>query len=262
MLTQLPMPEVTFEGRITGKFPRKALPTEFHLRIRPNSRVMFVKNDINRRWVNGTTGRVVAVADDGVRVEIQSEHGSIECDVGPDTWEILNHKIDRKSRRIITEVVGQFVQLPLKLAWAVTIHKSQGLTLDKAVIDMGRGAFAHGQTYVALSRCRTLEGIVLRKAMTLGDVRVDPRVSRFFEDQDMQGAAPVKVALLETIAREQPPQAPAAAKEPGVSSDGAISSAPTVRQRPAVGKCPHGVPKPYLCAICEPERFKLMTGMG
>jgi len=148
--------EKLYIGHIEGEFRRGSLPTPIELKLKPEAQVMFVKNDAGRRWVNGTIGRVLEVLDRSVRVEIADGDRRMVVEVGPEKWEILKHKIDRKSARIVTEVVGTYTQLPLKLAWAITIHKSQGLTFDKVVIDLGSGAFAPGQTYVALSRCRTL----------------------------------------------------------------------------------------------------------
>ena len=126
---------------------------------------MFLRNDPDKAYVNGTIGKVVKLEDKCITVLIE-EGAKKYIDVKPIEWEILKYKLDElKPDEISTESLGSFKQYPLRLAWAVTIHKAQGKTFDKVIIDMGRGAFAHGQTYVALSRCRTLEGIVLKQAI-------------------------------------------------------------------------------------------------
>jgi ATP-dependent exoDNAse (exonuclease V) alpha subunit len=143
---------------------------------------MFVKNDQEKRFVNGTIGIVKALEENEIRIEINGVAGDSKIiKLERMEWEILKYQLDPKdSRKIATRVAGTFEQFPLNLAWAITIHKSQGKTFDKIIIDMGNsGAFAHGQTYVALSRCRTLEGIVLRQKLTPRDVIVDPAINSF-----------------------------------------------------------------------------------
>ena len=144
---------------------------------------MFVKNDPQRRFVNGTIGKIVKLNDDLITVVIEKEDGEKKyIDVEKLTWEMMKHQVnEQEDGKIDTEVVGTFTQYPLKLAWAITIHKSQGKTFDKVIINLGKGAFEHGQTYVALSRCRTLEGIVLQQALRPRDIMVDDRIVEFFE---------------------------------------------------------------------------------
>jgi ATP-dependent exoDNAse (exonuclease V) alpha subunit len=254
-LRRLPDPERTYLGVVTGKYPEKAFPTDIELQLRVGAQVMFVKNDINRRWVNGTLGVVTGAEENSVQVRISSGGGSVQ--VGRETWETLKHRYNRDHRRIETEVVGAFTQIPLKLAWAVTIHKSQGLTFDRLVVDLGKGAFAYGQTYVALSRCRSLDGIVLTRPIRQADVKVSPRVTQFLRSQTVyrpQADRSDPVDAGDRLLRTEEGGS-------GRRSGNAPSSSKKPRSR-AQGACPHGVPRPYTCAICEPEKFKFMTGIG
>jgi len=186
-LSHLTTQKFTYLGRIEGKFPRNSLPTEMELRLKSGAQVMFVKNDMARRWVNGTIGKVVALAQDHIAVQVEEGGATFTYDVPLATWEVRKHTLEHASHSIRTEVVGSFTQYPLKLAWAVTIHKSQGLTFDDAVVDLGAGAFAHGQTYVALSRCTSFEGLVLKTKVRRKDIIVDYAVSDFYRSR-IQGA--------------------------------------------------------------------------
>ena len=146
-----------------------------------NAQVMFIKNDPDQKFVNGTIGKIVSLEPDEIKVALENPNGSQRIiKVEQLEWEIMKYKINAKDE-IETEVTGSFKQYPLRLAWAVTIHKSQGKTFDKIIIDMGKGAFESGQTYVALSRCRTLEGIVLKNKITPKDVITDERIVQFYE---------------------------------------------------------------------------------
>jgi len=178
-LSRLPQREFTYVGTIEGSFPYKRLPTDTVLKFKVDAQVMFVKNDMRRRWVNGTIGRIHALDEKSIKVEIMGDEQSYIYSVVPVTWEILKYSIDHGSRSIKTDAIGSFTQYPLRLAWAITIHKSQGLTLDKVIIDLGSGAFAHGQTYVALSRCRSFDGIVLRKRIRRSDIILDGIVNEY-----------------------------------------------------------------------------------
>jgi len=173
----------SFHASVEGQFDPRQYPTEVGLRLKLGAQVMFIKNDPLKRFVNGTIGKISRIDDYEVHVEIETESGDIkEILVEEMEWEILKYKLkSEKDGQISSEIIGTFSQLPLKLAWAVTIHKSQGKTFNKVIIDMGKGAFEHGQTYVALSRCRTLDGIVLKKPITIRDVRVDERVVDFYQ---------------------------------------------------------------------------------
>ena len=155
---------------VTGAFDRSSLPAEETLRLKAGAQVMLVNNDKGGRWVNGTIGRVSGIRkgkarDDLVLVALQD--GTI-VEVAPHTWELFEYQYDRTTKRISTRKTGSFTQYPIRLAWAVTIHKSQGKTFDRVVIDIGRGAFAHGQVYVALSRCTNFAGITLVQKITKG----------------------------------------------------------------------------------------------
>jgi ATP-dependent exoDNAse (exonuclease V) alpha subunit len=144
---------------------------------------MLLKNDPDRRYVNGTIGKIVGLETDSVHILTEEQNGEFkEVEITSLTWEIIRYKSDpTNTEEIQTEVVGTFTQLPLRLAWAVTIHKAQGKTFDRIIIDLGGGAFEHGQTYVALSRCRTLEGIVLRQRIRYQDVLTDTRILEFYQ---------------------------------------------------------------------------------
>lgn len=174
-LDRLDGDERSYAARIKGRFDGQ-LPTERDLILKVGAQVMFVKNDETRRWVNGTMGRVTDLGPRSVHVEIQTEDGVVEHEVKRAEWESTEYVWTPGSNAIESDVVGQFRQLPLKLAWAVTIHKSQGLTFDRLTIDHGRGMFAYGQAYVALSRCRTLEGLTLSRPLRPRDIRVDRRI--------------------------------------------------------------------------------------
>jgi len=182
-LDELPTPERVFFAEVTGKFEGRLFPTEQALRLKLGAQVMFLKNDPKRKYVNGTIGRVVGFKDDAIKVELERADGQLDTvAVEKSPWEILRYKTTPNvENEIATEVAGTFKQFPLKLAWAITIHKSQGKTFDRVIIDLGRGAFEHGQTYVALSRCRTLEGIVLKKPIRMRDIMVDERIVDFYE---------------------------------------------------------------------------------
>jgi ATP-dependent exoDNAse (exonuclease V) alpha subunit len=170
----------TFQGEITGKFDKGSLPTDLNLSLKVGAQIMFVKNDSKGRWVNGSLGKIKTIKTDQIEIEMPNK---IIYTVKPVKWEIPNYTYDAKTKVITTEVIGSFTQYPLKLAWAITIHKSQGKQFEKVIIDLGWGAFAHGQLYVALSRCKTLEGLILKTRIRPKDVIVDERVIEFFSVQ-------------------------------------------------------------------------------
>ncbi len=172
-----------YDGEILGEFDRRSLPTEEALELKPGAQVMLLTNDRKGRWVNGTLGRVARIRksedlDAGDIVTVELPDGA-EVDVGPNTWELYRFEYDADEDRIEAEPVGAFTQYPLRLAWAVTIHKSQGKTFDRVVVDIGRGTFAHGQVYVALSRCTSFEGLVLRTPIRRGHILMDWRIVHF-----------------------------------------------------------------------------------
>ena len=180
-LERLPDPAQTFTARITGDTDGFEHPTEDTLRLAVGAQVMLLTNDPLDRWVNGTLGRIIALTEDtadadGPVVTVQLRNGRTVT-VPPHTWDITRPSVEGGA--LVHEVVGTFTQLPMKLAWAITIHKSQGQTLDRVVVDLTGGTFANGQLYVALSRCTSLEGLVLKRDVLPRDLKSDTRVRRF-----------------------------------------------------------------------------------
>ena len=184
-LARLNTAQETYLAKVTGQFKPSLFPTESALRLKKNAQVMFIKNDPDKRFVNGTIGKITSLDTHSIKIAIQNLRGQTEeIDLAPMEWEILKYKPSLTDPdKIETETLGTFTQFPLKLAWAVTIHKAQGKTFEKVIIDLGKGAFEHGQTYVALSRCRTLKGIVLKQPLRPQDVMTDPRIVEFYEQQ-------------------------------------------------------------------------------
>ena len=160
-----------YEAATTGEFSQTATeqPTDATLTLKVGAKVMLLRNDPDRRWVNGTIARVSRLEEDRVWIEVDGDEHEVE----QAAWESRRYAFDKDAEKIVETVVGTFQQFPLRLAWALTIHKSQGLTLDKVYIDLGRGTFAHGQAYVALSRCRTLEGLALARQLRPSDILFD-----------------------------------------------------------------------------------------
>jgi ATP-dependent DNA helicase PIF1 len=167
----------TYRAEITGDLEQSFFPTDEYLQLKIGSQVMLLKNDTDKRWVNGSIGTVVDATDEEIQVRIDREIYSIP----KVTWSKIKYVYNAEDKKIDEEIVASFTQFPLRLAWAITIHKSQGQTYERVVIDLGRGAFAHGQTYVALSRCRTLGGIYLRRQIEARDIIVDPVVIEFMQ---------------------------------------------------------------------------------
>ncbi|MFN3744336.1 MAG: ATP-dependent RecD-like DNA helicase [Hyphomicrobiaceae bacterium] len=169
-LDAIPAAPLAFAATTTGEFSQAAHPTDETLVLKVGAKVMLLRNDPERRWVNGTIARIARLEDKRVWIDLD---GQIE-EVEPVTWEQRRYAYDQAAQKIVESVAGTFKQLPLRLAWALTIHKSQGLTLDRVYIDLGRGTFAHGQAYVALSRCRSLEGLALARPLRPADILFDP----------------------------------------------------------------------------------------
>jgi len=168
-----------FKGNIQGEFPLTSLPAPMELEVKPGAQVIFVKNDKEKRWVNGTIGVVTGIDEEEGLINVVDEDGN-EHDVMRESWENMRYTFDEKEQRIREELLGTFVQFPLRLAWAITVHKSQGLTFRHVRIDFsGGGAFAGGQTYVALSRCTSLQGITLEEPIRKTDIFVRPEVVAF-----------------------------------------------------------------------------------
>lgn len=172
--------EFSFLAKIEGDFEKRSYPTDAVLSLKKGAQIMFVKNDFGKRWVNGTIGKISNIGDDFIEASVVENGHEYIYSVGQENWEIRRYRYDPNINKLSADIVGIFTQYPLKLAWAITIHKSQGLTFDNIVIDLGRGAFAHGQTYVALSRCTNLEGIILEKKVNWSDIIVDLPVRRFY----------------------------------------------------------------------------------
>lgn len=188
-LLELPAPAVTYMGCIHDDYPESSLPTSKELVLKTGAQIVFVRNDRERRWVNGTVAKVYSATPDRLEVELESGARHV---VEREIWENIVYKYDEETKKVSETVIGTFTQFPIRLAWALTIHKSQGLTFGNVVIDVGRGAFSGGQTYVALSRCRSLDGIALRSTINPRDVFVNPSVidfSRKFNNQRLVDSA-------------------------------------------------------------------------
>ena len=180
-LSELKADEYNYQGTVKGDFDARRLPTAFDLSVKEGSQVMLLNNDPLGRWINGSIGRIAEIEEgedsaDVLRVELP-DHEIV--DVVPYKWEMFEFSYDEKTSRILSETVGSFTQYPLRLACAVTIHKCQGMTFDKAIIDLGRGTFSPGQLYVALSRCTAINGLVLRRTIHKKNVLLDRRVVGF-----------------------------------------------------------------------------------
>ncbi|HHB79899.1 MAG TPA: helicase [Saprospiraceae bacterium] len=180
-LARIKNPSFFYTATIEDSFPEHAYPTAVKLELKKGAQVMFIKNDSNplKRYFNGKIGTIIDLDNEGLTVRCPGDLEDIE--VGPEIWENIKYTIDKDTKEINSDIKGSFSQIPLRLAWAITIHKSQGLTFDRAVID-AESSFAHGQTYVALSRCKTLEGIVLKKPIGLNSIINDGRVTTFTQD--------------------------------------------------------------------------------
>lgn len=174
-LAQLGGKMYEYKATFAGELEHSAYPTEEILRFKKGAQVMLLKNDRMKRWVNGTLGYVQDLTEDEVKVNIDG----ITYSVPPETWKKIRYYYNREKHTVEEEVVSSFTQFPLRLAWAVTVHKSQGQTYGSVGVDMGNGAFTHGQTYVALSRCKRLEGLYLKREILIEDIIVDPAIINF-----------------------------------------------------------------------------------
>ena len=177
-LLKLSDKSISFKAASKGDVELKQLPTEKSLGLKVGAQVMFVNNDSAGRWVNGTIGKVKHIEKNLILVEIVD--GEV-VEVTPHTWDIYKHDHDDQTNSLKQITVGSFTQMPVKLAWAITIHKSQGKTFSRVKIDLGAGSFASGQTYVALSRCQSLEGISLASPIRASDIQLDWRIEKFLD---------------------------------------------------------------------------------
>ncbi|MCX7699033.1 MAG: AAA family ATPase [Candidatus Goldbacteria bacterium] len=181
-LKDLKNPIKTYIATITGNFDKSYFPAEAELKIATGAQVMLLNNDSKGRWINGTMGRVVKIINskkyncDIICVELKD---GIIAEVTPYTWEIFEYKYNEEKKIIETETTGTFTQYPIRLAWAITIHKSQGKTFDNVIIDFSNGTFAHGQAYVAFSRCTSLDGIFLERPFKKADIIMDKKIVNF-----------------------------------------------------------------------------------
>jgi len=192
-LAKLDGPSTTFHARVTADFPSTHEPTNRTLELRPGAQIMMLTNDPVDRWVNGTLGSVVGfISDEPESAEDSSPKAVVRLETGatvqvePYSWEAVGNAFDPGAGRIVRRSLGSFTQMPMRLAWATTIHKSQGKTFDAVTVDFERATFAHGQAYVALSRARTLDGVRLERPMKVTDVRLDRSVVKFLTALQVQ----------------------------------------------------------------------------
>ncbi len=180
-LSEIKGKEYRYSGSIDGNFEAKDLPTAEDITVKVGAQVMLLNNDSSGRWINGSIGKVIEIekiANKPDIIWVELSDGS-RVDVAPYTWEMYEFNYDRSKNTVASEITGAFTQYPIKFAWAVTIHKSQGLTFERVVIDIGRGTFSHGQLYVALSRCTNLDGIILKKPIMKRHIFMDRRIVEF-----------------------------------------------------------------------------------
>ncbi len=201
-LARLENKEHLFVATQTGTFANnnssKSMPTDENLRLKEGAQIMFVKNDSERKWVNGSIGNISKIKDGKIEVKVNGSSFSVQREL----WEDFEYKWNKEENRIEKEVVGTFEQYPIRLAWAITIHKSQGQTFNSAIIDLDTGAFASGQTYVALSRCTSLQGITLTRRVTTSDVKVSESAVKYLLNKgidSLQKRDNLELSLIESI---------------------------------------------------------------
>ncbi len=184
-LAELPGESIMFQGEIWGDFPESSLPTSQELILKPGAQIIFIKNDFEKRWVNGTIGTISGFDPIEETLYVITDDGK-ECDVKKEIWRNIRYTYNEQKKEIEEEELGSFKQFPVRLAWAITIHKSQGLTFSRVVIDFTGGVFAGGQAYVALSRCTALEGIQLKRNIGRADIFVRPEITAFAQQFNNQ----------------------------------------------------------------------------
>jgi ATP-dependent exoDNAse (exonuclease V) alpha subunit len=178
-LAELKTPLFEYQAEISGNLERSYFPTEEYLRLKKGAQVMLLKNDSEQRWVNGTVGVIEYLSPTEIKVKIIIKNGDVVYSIPKATWQRIEYYYDAETRDVEQRVLSSFTQFPIRLAWAFTIHKSQGKTYNSVVVNMEGGAFAHGQTYVALSRCVSLNGLYLTQPIKREDIIVDPLVISF-----------------------------------------------------------------------------------
>jgi len=182
-LRGLSTPEFKYQADLGGDFKTRLFPTQQFLALKEGAQVMLLRNDPQKRFVNGSIALIIYLDEETVKLRLMGgDHDGEEFNLDKVEWEMLKYEYNEKSeKKLEAKVIGTFKQYPLKMAWAITIHKSQGKTFDRVIIDLGRGAFEFGQSYVALSRCRTLDGIVLKRPLKFSDIMVDERIVDFYD---------------------------------------------------------------------------------